>query len=173
MKAKGPRSLPANVHLLRGNPSKKSFGALVDEFRPEVEIPQMPVVLWPDAKREWKRITVELRRYGLISKLDRGSLAMLCQNWAQWQWAEAKIAKGNEGDAKGEAGMIEVAQSGYRMQSVYLQISTKAQERYEKLKSCFGLSPSDRTRVTQSDPQLSLFEDAEPTTPKGNPFLAL
>ena len=170
MKAKGPRSLPANVHLLRGNPSKKSFGALVDEFRPEVEIPLCPAVLWPDAKREWKRITVELKRYGLVSKLDRGTLAMLCQNWAQWQWAEEKITAANNTDPKGEAGLIETAQSGYRMQSVYLQISTKAQERYEKLKPCFGLSPSDRTRVTQSDPQLELpGMDA----PKGNPFLAL
>lgn len=163
MGTRGPKALPANVHLLRGNPSKKSFGSLIDEFRPEVEIPQCPRVLWPEARREWRRITVELERYGLVSKLDRGTLAMCCQEWARWQWAEVKIAAANAADPKGEAGLIEVAQSGYRMQSVYLQISAKAEERYEKLKSCFGLSPSDRTRVTPSDPQIPLpLPDAAP-----------
>lgn len=156
MGARGPKPLPANVHMLRGNPSKKPFGALVDEFRPEVEIPQCPAVLWPEAKKEWRRITAELKRYGLVSKLDRGALAMLCQDWAQWHWAEARIAEANKADPKGEAGMIEVAQSGYRLQSVYLQISVRARDNYMKAKSCFGLSPSDRTRVTPSDPQLPL-----------------
>jgi P27 family predicted phage terminase small subunit len=154
--------------LLRGNPSKKSFGSLIGEFRPEVEIPQCPRVLWPDARREWKRITVELKRYGLVSKLDRCTLAMCCQEWARWQWAERKIADANKADAAGEAGMIDAAPSGYRMQSVYLQISVKAEERYEKLKSCFGLSPSDRTRVTPSDPQLPLpLSGSNPVTPGG------
>lgn len=163
MGARGPKPLPANVHLLRGNASKKSLGALIDEFRPDVEIPNCPAVLWPEAKKEWRRLAAELQRYGLISKLDRGTLAMCCQEWARWQWAEAKIAEANKADPKGEAGMIEVAQSGYRMHSVYLQISVKAEERYEKLKSCFGLSPADRTRVTPSDPQLSLPLDSAPS----------
>jgi P27 family predicted phage terminase small subunit len=167
MGQRGPKPLPANVHALRGNPSKKSFGSLLNEFRPEVEIPQCPRVLWPDARREWKRITVELGRYGLVSLLDRGVLAMLCQEWARWQWAERKIAEANAADVKGEKGMIDVAQSGYRMQSVFLQISVKAEERYEKLKSCFGLSPSDRTRVTPSDQQLPLPLGSNPLTPGG------
>jgi len=143
--------------MLRGNASKKRFGELLNEFRPEVEIPTAPKVLWPEARREWKRLVAELERYGLVSKLDRGTLAMLCQEWARWQWAEEKIAAANAADeAHGEAGLIERAPSGYRMQSVFLQISVKAQERYERLKACFGLSPADRTRVTPSDTQLPL-----------------
>jgi P27 family predicted phage terminase small subunit len=156
MGARGPKPLPANVHLLRGNPSKRALGNLLDEFRPDVELPDCPSVLWPEAKREWKRLAPELMRYGLVSKLDRGVLAMCCQEWARWQWAEAQIRKANKADPNGERGLIEVAPSGYRMQSVYLQISTKAQERYEKLKTCFGLSPADRTRVSPSDAQIPL-----------------
>lgn len=156
MGTRGPKPLPANVRLLRGNPGKRRIGELLDEFRPEVEIPKCPSVLWPEAKREWRRITVELERYGLISKLDRSTLAMCCQEWARWQWAEQRIKELNAQDQMGEAGLIEKAPSGYRMQSIYLQISVKAQERYEKLKSCFGLSPADRRRVTQSDQQMEL-----------------
>jgi P27 family predicted phage terminase small subunit len=153
---------------LRGNPSKKQFSSLIGEFRPAVEIPSCPRVLWPDARREWRRLTVELARYGLITQLDRGVLSMTCQEWARWQWAERKIAEANRADAAGEAGMISAAPSGYRMQSVYLQISVKAEERYEKLKSCFGLSPSDRARVTPSDPQLPLpLSGSNPVTPGG------
>ena len=46
MGARGPKALPGNVHLLRGNPSKKAVGALFDEFRPEVEIPDTPSWMW-------------------------------------------------------------------------------------------------------------------------------
>ena len=96
---------------------------------------------------------------------------MCVQQYALWLWAEEKIAAANKADPNGESGLIETAQSGYRMQSAYLQISKAAIQEYGKLKSCFGLSPSDRTHVTQSDPQLSLFGDAEPTST--NPFLRL
>lgn len=167
MGRRGPKPLPANVHLLRGNASKKSRGSLIDELRPEVELPNCPAVLWPAAKAEWRRLAPELLRYGLVSKLDRGALAMCCQQYAQWKWAEEKIAAANKADPLNEAGMIEVAQSGYRMQSAYLQISKAAMQEYGKLKSCFGLSPADRTRVTPSDPQLPLPLDSNPTVPSG------
>ena len=51
MGARGPRALPANVHVLRGNPSKKSVGDLMGEFQPEVEIPGAPSWLWAEAKK--------------------------------------------------------------------------------------------------------------------------
>ena len=171
MGKRGPMPLPANLHLLRGNPSKRAISVLADEFRPEVEIPHCPTVLWPEAKEEWLRITTELKRYGLISKLDRGALAQLCQDWAHWHWAEGKIADANFADPKGEAGMIETAQSGYRMQSVYLQIATHAKNNYMKAKSCFGLSPSDRVRIKPSDTQLAL--DLPDTKPSLGGFNAL
>lgn len=165
MGSRGPKPLSATVHLLRGNPGKRAIGELLDEFRPDVEIPDCPSVLWPEAKREWKRLVVELERYRLISKLDRGTLAICCQEWARWQWAERKIREANKSDPSGEAGLIEKSPSGYRMQSVYLQISVKAQERYDRLKSCFGLSPADRRRVTPGDQQMPLPLDEE--APKG------
>ena len=50
MGARGPKPLPANVHLLRSNPSKKSLDDLFNEFNPEVEIPDAPSWMWPEAK---------------------------------------------------------------------------------------------------------------------------
>lgn len=148
---RGPKPQSATVHVLKGNPSKKPIAQLLGEFKPEVDIPDAPRVLWPEAKRHWKALTVELYRYGLVSQLDRGMLAQLCQEWARWHWAEERIRQANKEDPTGEAGLIEKTPSGYRMQSVYLQISVKAQERYEKIGAAFGLSPSARSRVTTSD----------------------
>ena len=93
MGARGPKPLPANVHLLRGNPSKLPLGDLVDALQPEVEIPHCPRHLLPEARKEWKRITPELERYGLISKLDRGALSLYCQAWARWVWAEEQLQR--------------------------------------------------------------------------------
>lgn len=76
MGQRGPKPLPANVHQLRGNASKKPIGAILDEFRPEVEIPDFPSWIWPEAKKEWKRVSYELERYGLVSKLDRAALVL-------------------------------------------------------------------------------------------------
>ncbi|HJT63094.1 MAG TPA: P27 family phage terminase small subunit [Burkholderiales bacterium] len=154
------------MHLLKGNPSKKPIAQLLGEFKPEVEIPDCPKVLWPDARREWNRLVQELHRYGLISLLDRGMLAMGCQEYARWVWAEKKILAANRSDESGEAGLIEKAPSGYRMQSVYLQISVKSQERYEKAVAAFGLAPSARSRVTPSD-NYPFLPGMEPGDDKG------
>ena len=153
MGERGPKPLPANVHALKGNPSKKSLSALLGEFKPEVEIPDAPEFLWAEAKLEWDRITPELEHYGLVSLLDRGRLAQLCQEWARYEWAEKKIAAKNKEDPLGEAGLIDKAPSGYRMPSVYAQISRRALETYGNLCAEFGLTPSGRTRVTPSDNQ--------------------
>ncbi len=91
MGQRGPKPLPANVHQLRGNASKKPIGAILDEFRPEVEIPDFPSWIWPEAKKEWKRVSFELERYGLVSKLDRAALVLYCQAWAKMVWAERAL----------------------------------------------------------------------------------
>jgi len=125
--------------------------------------------LWAEAKIEWDRITPELESYGLVSQLDRGLLSMLCQEWARYVWAEEKIATLNKADPQGEAGLIATAPtSGYRMPSVYAQISRRALETYEKLCAHFGLSPSGRTRVTPSDNQ-PFLPGMEPGADKPKP----
>lgn len=93
MGQRGPRPLPKNVHQLRGNPSKLPLQALLDTLQPEIEIPGCPSHLMPEAKKEWRRITPELERYGLISKLDRAALALYCQSWAQLVYAEKQLAR--------------------------------------------------------------------------------
>lgn len=174
MGQRGPKALPANVHVLRGNPSKKPLASILDEFRPEVEIPSFPSWIWPEAKKEWKRISVELERYGLISKLDRAALVLYCQAWARMVWAEQMLTRAmKEAEEKravaesrgeewtgGDGIMVKTANGNFTY-SHHWVVGKHAAAQVKSYLDLFGLSPSARTRVTTSDNrQGKLFEEA-------------
>lgn len=181
MGRRGPQPLPANVHMLRGNASKKPIADLVDGLQPEVEIPGCPRHLLPEARKEWRRITPELERYGLISKLDRTALALYCQAYARWVWAEEEMArqqalaaeKRAEAEAKGETytggdGMTVMTPSGHVTYSPHWVIGNKAQQQVKDFLAQFGLSPSSRSAVAPSSVrQRDLFGDDEEGADKG------
>jgi P27 family predicted phage terminase small subunit len=146
------RPLPTNVHLLRGNPSKKQSRDLIDSVAPDVEIPGCPGHLLPEAKKEWKRITPILEKMRIISQMDRSALGVYCQAYARWVQAENKIK------ALGDSGLFDETPSGYKQISVWLQISNRSVDQMHKFLVEFGMSPSSRSRVTAS-PQLDLFDD--------------
>ncbi|MCH4563358.1 phage terminase small subunit P27 family [Halomonas sp. EGI 63088] len=140
----GRKPLPANVHALRGNPSKKSAADLDPgrgEVQVEAKIPPCPAFLTKDARAEWKRIAKDLQVLGLISELDRGELAVYCQAWADWKLAREKIT------ALEEAGFVEVTPSGYKQMSAWMQLANRAEERMRKAGSSFGLNPSARASL--------------------------
>lgn len=180
MGARGPKPLPANVHWLKGNPSKKSLSELVDELRPEIEIPGCPKHLLPEARKEWRRITPELKKYGLISKLDRTALSLYCQCWARWVWAEEQMqraqAKAAEAMAEAEAegkpylggdGLTVPTPNGHMTYSPHWVIANKAMQQVHQFLASFGLDPSSRGKVRKSDNrQADMFED-EPKGPGG------
>jgi P27 family predicted phage terminase small subunit len=71
--------LPDNVRKLPGNPGKRKPP---NRPKPVRAAPTPPPWLRGEALAEWKRITPELDRMGLISKLDRGMLTVYCSSWA-------------------------------------------------------------------------------------------
>lgn len=174
MGQRGPKPLPANVHMLRGNASKKPLGSLFDEFRPEVEIPDFPSWIWPEAKKEWKRIAVELEKYGLISKLDRAALVLYCQAWAKMVWAERQLARAmkladearaaaedrGEEYTGGDGIMVRTANGNFTY-SHHWVVGRHAAAEVKRYLDLFGLSPSARSKVSTSDNrQGKLFEEA-------------
>lgn len=177
----GRRALPANVHLLRGNPSKLTAADLTDGLQPEVEIPGCPRHLLPEARKEWRRITPELERYGLISKLDRSALALYCQAWARLVWAEEQMARAMaladeqraEAEAKGETwtggdGMTVPTPNGHMTYSPHWVIANKAQQQVQAYLAEFGLSPANRGKVSPSNVrQRPLFGDGEDEDTQG------
>lgn len=152
----GRPAIPAKVHFLNGNASKKPLANLLDEFSPDVELAKLPAWIRGEAKAEYNRIGEELVRYGLVSLLDRGALVMMATEWARWAWADKKIAELNAADENGEAGLVAASPNGYKGMSVYLQIQRAAQSSYMKLANEFGLTAAARTRVQPSSAQLPL-----------------
>lgn len=157
MGERGPKTKPAELHLLHGNPSKKNLGALLDDVvRPDVAIPDCPTFLKKEARAEWLRITPHLEQLGLISQIDRAALVGYCDSWGDYAWACKRIQELNADDKTGERGRIWDTPSGYKQISVVQQIKNRALEQCHKFLAEFGMSPAARARVTASDPQLAL-----------------
>lgn len=163
----GRRRLPNNVHELHGNPSKKPLRELLGGVHPVVEIPNCPSHLVPEAKKEYKRVTAELKELGLISKIDRAAVSGYCAAWAEVVYCELKISEKNNNDPKGQSGFIGITPNGYEQMSVWVQVRNRAYERMMRFASEFGMSPSSRTKATPSENQQNLpgFEkpDAQKT----------
>ena len=154
MGARGPKPLPANVHLLRGNASKKPIAQLLDDVvRPDVAIPKCPDHLSDEARKEWHRISKHLFTLGLISHIDRAALTGYCQAWGDYVWAQSRIKQLNEQDPTGERGRIWDTPSGYKQISVPMQISNRSLDQMAKFLAEFGMSPAARSRVTAGDVQ--------------------
>jgi P27 family predicted phage terminase small subunit len=64
----------------------------------------MPSWLDTEAKAEWRRISAELDRLGLLTRIDRGVLTRYCAAWSLWTIAaqrlvaEGLLAKGQKGE---------------------------------------------------------------------------
>ena len=148
----GPRPKPTQIRLLESDQSTRRIE--VDDFRPIAAIPDCPPHLTGEAEREWHRLSEELIRYGMISKVDRGVLAMICTTWARYVEAEEMIER--TAKAAGGSGLFVKSPNGYPIQSPWLAVSTKAMELYRAFLCEFGLSPAARSRVTPGEVQLQL-----------------
>lgn len=119
----------------------------------------MPSELSKDARKEWKRITIELERLGLISNLDRAALYLYCQAWGELVLLERAFAARR--DMLAEKGIsvreayIGRTPKGYEMQAVDVQLINSLREQVHRYLQSFGLSPSSRGRVRAS-PQMEL-----------------
>lgn len=173
--------MSARAHLMRGNASKKALSELQEEIQLLVETPDCPKHLWPEARREWRRIAAELEDAGLVAKVDRAELALYCQHWARWVWHEemfkravdaaatkreafekaeadqvaAAAARGEVYQAKewaGGDGLMIPTPNGSVMYNPHWVAASKAADAVDKFGQSFGIAgPSSRVRVRQSN----------------------
>ena len=138
---RGRKPKPTNSKLLAGNPGKRKVNA--QEPRPPGLIPPCPRHLSAEARREWKRISVGLRRVGLLSQIDRAALAAYCQWWARWVKAEQKLAK------QGEVVKASNPHAGRKamVRNPWFLVAIQAWDHVRKLLVEFGMTPSSRSRL--------------------------
>ncbi|RJG06259.1 phage terminase small subunit P27 family [Noviherbaspirillum cavernae] len=172
MGLRGPKSKPTELKVLEGNRGHRPMIA-DGQLRPMVETPDPPKHLGKEARKEWKRITVELVRYNIISRLDQQMLGMLCQAVERVALFETALQrrmlriltenKERPSDQEQDPAQAYIARTsqGYEMQCIEYQLLNKEREILMKLLGEFGLSPAMRARVVLGQPgakQLTLFE---------------
>lgn len=124
---------------------------------PATAAPACPDFLSADAKTEWRRIINDLVTLGVVTKIDRGELAVYCEAWADWKHARKTIATMKDN------GFVETTPSGYKQMSAWMQVANRAEDRMRTAGASFGLNPSARMRLQVRTPagQGELFPNDE------------
>jgi len=180
MGQRGPKPLPKNVLALRGNTAylqnRDSGGAI----EPEIDIPGCPRHLMPEARKEWKRVAVQLEVLGLVSHIDRTALALYCQEYAWWVWHEEGLQRDVKIAAEKAAAFLAdpanqdkpwIGGDGFQLPTPnggwtynpHWVARNKHALMVDRFLANFGMSPSARGRVTASNRQLTLpLEETKP-----------
>lgn len=137
MGQRGPRPKTQAANALAGNPGKRSASAQSPAATPVKNL-RAPSFLSREAKKEWKRVVMELARLDLVSDLDVMALAAYCNAFSTWIDAMKQIR---------EHGTLVRSPNGYPMPSPYVKIQRDAQDEMMKWLREFGMTPAARTRV--------------------------
>ncbi|QDC10085.1 phage terminase small subunit P27 family [Oceanicola sp. D3] len=149
MAPRGPKPIPTQVKLVTG--TARAHRLNPQEPMPMPEVPEPPDHLNEDARAEWARIADELSALGILTRLDRGSLAAYCQAYGRWRQAEQALARMAERDATTDGLMIRT-KSGNLIQNPLVGSANKAMADMMRYAAEFGLTPSARSRVEGLSP---------------------
>jgi P27 family predicted phage terminase small subunit len=136
MGKRGPIPKSNEQEILEGNPSKRPLKKELP--KPGPGIPTCPTWLSVAAKREWKRLTPELARMGLLSKLDRNMLAGYCSAYALWQQAQEVL---------NQQGTVYVSPKGKLETRPEVEIARTTGEMMQGFANELGLTPTSRARM--------------------------
>lgn len=169
----GPAAKPLELKAIEGNRGHRALN-LDQVFRPEVGAPDIPTYLSTEAKKAWRRLSEELIRYNLLSRVDRDAFAMLCQTIGRLELiersidAKAKLLR-SEGKDPADA-LMDTTPNGLRVQSAIYQVLNKEQAKLHRMLESFGLRPDARASVTTAiRAQLQLFERQQGASDKPAP----
>ena len=146
---RGRKPKPTRIKKLHGNPGRRPLNTA--EAMPEPAIPSPPAFLSEDAKLEWNRVSEQLFRLGLLSHLDRSTLAAYCQAFSRWKQAEDAIAELAKRDQLSGGLMIKTS-NGNLIQNPLVGTANKAMSEMMRYAVEFGMTPSARARVEAGVP---------------------
>jgi len=135
MARKGPRPLPVELKLLRGNPGKRPIPL------PEGKAPTgatAPPELLGEALAEFRRVTPLLEQLGLLTQIDHASLVGYCLSWEDLLWAVKTIRV---------EGRVTESGNGTAMPHPAVGIQRAAMAGILKFSAEFGMTPAARAHV--------------------------
>ena len=133
---KGRRPTPTPIRVFEGNRGHRPIPQR--EPRPRQLAPRCPDWLSPTAKRHWRLLVMEFAFIpGLLTPLDGGVLAGLCESFAAWREATAFLHKHGpvyrEGERLRPTPHVKLARDAF---AAYLRCCTE-----------IGATPAARTRI--------------------------
>lgn len=158
----GPVGKPNELKGLEGGRGHRPLD-LTATFRPEVGAPSMPKHLPPEARKAWRRLSIELVHYNLLSKVHADAFAMLCRTIGRLELIETAIAKKqqlliDQGKDPADA-LLGETPKGMQIQSALYTVLNREMDKLRNLLAEFGLTPAQHARVTTGvRAQLKLFE---------------
>lgn len=140
MGLRGPAPRPMELVKLEGNPGHRKINHETPKFKPV--IPPCPAFLDSVGRKEWRRLTPELERLGLITSADLAAFASYCVAWSRLVASE-KVLK--------REGMTFETPNGYVMPRPEISVSNSAMKLIKDFACQFGLTPSSRGRIQIPD----------------------
>jgi P27 family predicted phage terminase small subunit len=134
MAPRGRRPKSPNAKALAGNPGKRP---LPETLAVVSTTPEPPAFLDGAARDEWDRLVNQLGPTKVLTELDRGTLAMLCQSYSDYVAACQNVERFGEVMAGEKGAYI----------SPYVHLKSMAFKQYKALLAEFGLSPLARVRI--------------------------
>jgi P27 family predicted phage terminase small subunit len=134
---RGRKPKPTTLKLLAGNPGHRPL----NDSEPQAPegIPDCPDFLDDVAKSEWSRVCEDLQRMGVLSTVDRPSIAAYCVTYSRWVEAERHV--------KQHGLIVKSPTKGIPMPNPFLWVATSAMAELRKWLVEFGLTPSSRSRI--------------------------
>lgn len=145
---------PTNLKVLQGTARPERMPE--NEPRPAPIAPRMPLGLEPTARRTWRRLSPILEKVGLLTVADREQFAALCQAWARYDVASARLRRTLELEAAGQEarevwGPVEQHEMAGRIRTAEVSVE-RAELCFRLLANEFGLSPAARSRLNVQPP---------------------
>jgi P27 family predicted phage terminase small subunit len=126
-------------------------------------MPICPKHLDDEAKREWRRAGKVLKSVGLMTELDRATLAAYCDAYSRWVQATLKVqelgavyVKGGVYDKKTNKTI-----GGEPRLNPYVRIAREAFDQMIRTGTLIGMSPSSRASLKVEKPKKKDPAEAE------------
>jgi P27 family predicted phage terminase small subunit len=142
----GRKAKPLELILLQGNShiTKKEIAQRKErEINPKKDKIKCPSWLDPVAKKEWRRISLELQELNLLTNIDINALAIYCDAFSKYMKATEEINKfGLVIKHTNKSGATNI------VTNPYVQIANKYADLINKYCVEFGLTPSARAKIS-------------------------
>ena len=134
---------PTRLKILEGNPGKRKLKV---EPNPAPALPDPPPHLDTYALEEWKVISKSLYALGLLTEIDKNTLAAYCGAYSRWRHAEEEL---NVLRDRGGAlnALVQKTVSGNWIQQPLIGIANKAAADMMRYASEFGMTPVARAKL--------------------------